>query len=413
MLAEIITIGDELLIGQTVDTNSAWLGAELAKIGVTVYQVTSIPDERERILQALANAESRVQLVLMTGGLGPTTDDITKPTLCAYFNTTLERNTAVLQEIEGFFTRAGLPLLEVNRQQADLPKACTVLRNARGTASGMWFEQNDTVFVSMPGVPHEMKGIMQDEVFERVAQRFDRPAIVHRTIMTQGQGESFIAQRIADWAEALPAKGIKLAYLPGPGQVRIRLSASGPDAAALTRVVDAEKDALVALIPDIVYGFDNVPLWQVVGELLVASGATVSTAESCTGGTIAQLLTQRPGSSAFFQGGVVAYANEVKMHLLGVQERDLIAHGAVSQAVVEQMARGVREALGTTYAVATSGVAGPDGGSDEKPVGTVWMAVAGPDGVESVVKTFSRSRERNIQRATLYALDLLRKKIQG
>ena len=411
VLAEIITIGDELLIGQTVDTNSAFIGAELVKNGIQVHQITSIADERSHILKALDDAAKRVSIVLITGGLGPTEDDITKQTLCEYFDTEVEMVPEVLADIEAFFAQYKRPMLEVNRQQAALPKACTVLRNKRGTASGMWFEKNNVVFVSMPGVPHEMKGLMRDDVLPALAQRFETPTLVHKTVMTQGLGESFIAERIADWAHELGNKGMKLAYLPSAGQVRIRISALAQDGSDIRKAVDAEASALVEILGDVVYGYDDEKLWEVVGRALTAQGKTVSLAESCTGGYIGHLLTSVPGSSAYFQGGVVAYAYAVKTALLGVSKETLEKKGAVSQEVVEQMAVQARSTFATDYAIATSGVAGPDGGTPEKPVGFVWLAVAGPEGVESLSCQFGKHRIRNIEMTALAALDMLRKKI--
>lgn len=409
--AEILTIGDELLIGQTIDSNSAFIGAELIKKGIPVQQITSIPDERERIIRALDEAATRADLIVMTGGLGPTTDDITKATLAEYFETTLEIVPEVLTDIEAFFKSIGREMLEMNKQQAALPKSCYVVRNRRGTASGMWFEKDGKVFVSMPGVPYEMKGLMKDEILERIAGYFNTPFIVHRTVMTQGIGESFIAEHISDWAEGLEARGVKIAYLPAAGQVRIRLSATGQDEQATVTLVESERDALVSRIGEYVYGFDDTKIWEVVGDKLKSSGLTVSTAESCTGGYIAHLLTSVAGSSAYFNGSVVAYSNKVKEVALGVDPTSLMENGAVSQEVVEQMASGVREKLGTDYGIATSGIAGPDGGSPDKPVGTVWFAVAGPDGVSSEKKQFGKHRGRNIERSALTALDLLLKKI--
>lgn len=409
--AEIVTIGDELLIGQTIDSNSAFIGAELIKKGIPVQQITSIPDERDRILRALDEAASRADLILMTGGLGPTTDDITKATLAEYFGTELEIVPEVLAEIEAFFQSINREMLDVNRQQAALPKSCYVVRNRRGTASGMWFEKDGKVFVSMPGVPYEMEGLMRDEILDRIGAYFNTPFIIHRTVMTQGIGESYIAEQVSLWAAGLDAKGIKIAYLPAAGQVRIRLSATGEKEADTVALVEAEREALVAQIGEYVYGYDDAKIWEVVGKSLGEQGMTVGTAESCTGGYIAHLLTSVAGSSDYFQGSVVAYSNEVKATVLDVDRDALESFGAVSKQVVEQMAEGVRAKLGTDFGLATSGIAGPSGGSDEKPVGTVWIAVAGPGGVESVKKQFGKHRGRNIERAALSALDMLLRKI--
>ena len=410
--AEVISIGDELLIGQTINTNAGWMGEKLGLIGIRPKLVRTIGDDRHEILQALSTATCNV--VLTTGGLGPTKDDITKHTLCTFFNTKLVRHPDIEVRIAAFFESIGREALEVNRAQADLPEACTVIANDRGTASGMWFERDSKVYVSMPGVPYEMKAMMEREVLPRLQERFRPPAIVHRTILTTGLGESHLAQRIEAWEDSLAADDIKLAYLPSPGTVKLRLSAyAGDDPAEMKDRVDRKAEELRALIPDLIFGEGDEKMERVVGGLLKQRTQTLSLAESCTGGYVSHLITSIPGSSAYFTGGVVSYANAVKMEELGIPAGMLELNGAVSQPVVEKMALGVREALRTDWSIALSGVAGPDGGTDEKPVGTVWMAVAGPGGVRSVKGFFPGTRDLVIQRSALAALNLLRKEMEA
>lgn len=408
MRAEIITIGDEILIGQIVDTNSAWMGQQLNLHGIEVYQITSVHDSRAHILEALANAERNADLVLITGGLGPTKDDITKKCLCEYFQTELVFYPEVLEHVKALLSSRNVEINQLNRDQALLPAGCTVLHNPVGTASGMWFERNNTVFVSMPGVPFEMEAIMSGEVFPRLIKKGIMQSIVHKTILTQGLPESMLAEKIEHWENALPPF-IKLAYLPSALMVRLRLSAYGNDQAMLENEIDRQVKSLLKIIPDQVFGFDNDNLALVIGRMLVESAQTIAVAESCTGGNIAHSITSNPGSSAWFKGGVVAYSNEIKNRLLNVPAEMLEKYGAVSQQVAEAMAVGARKALNADYALATTGIAGPDGGTPEKPVGTVWIAVAGPSGVVSEKFIFRHNRERNIIRSTQTALNLLRK----
>lgn len=411
--AEILSIGDELLIGQTINTNAGWMGGELALIGVRTVRTRVIGDDRKEILEALRTSVADV--VLITGGLGPTKDDITKHTLCEYFGTRLIRRADVEAGIVDMFRRMGRPMvdmLEVNRAQADLPEACTVLPNSRGTASGMWFERDDRVFVSMPGVPYEMRGIMADHVLPKLREHFRPPVIVHRTILTAGLGESHLAQRIEAWEDGLAAEGIKLAYLPSPGLVKLRLSAyANADEAEARRRVDVQVAALYQLIPEVIFGEGEMTMEKAVGHLLKGRGQTLALAESCTGGFLSHLITSVPGSSAYYIGGVVSYANAVKMEELGIPSDMLELNGAVSQPVAERMAQGVRSALRSDWAIATTGIAGPDGGTPEKPVGTVWIAVAGPEGVVSKLGNFPGSRELVIERAAMSSLNLLRKQL--
>jgi len=408
MTAEIITIGDEILIGQIVDTNSAWMGDQLSLAGIKVHQITSISDNEEHILQALADAEKRVDLVLMTGGLGPTKDDITKKTLCKYFDTRLVIHEDILEKIKEFFKRRGFKMLEENMQQAALPEACTIIPNPVGTASGMWFERDNTVFVSMPGIPHEMKRIMTDGVIPKLKKEFDLPVIIHRTILTYGIIESELSHILEDFEKNLP-EGMKLAYLPSLERLRLRLTIRGNNREKLQQLIDEQEAKLKEYLGDKVFGYEDSTLQEAVGILLKEKNQTLATAESCTGGNIAHKITSISGSSQYFRGSVVAYENSIKQNVLGVREQSLIEYGAVSKEVVEQMALGVQKLMQTDYAVATSGIAGPTGGTEEKPVGTTWIAVATPSGVFAKKYVFGTQREQNIRRATSVALNNLRK----
>ena len=407
MKAEIITIGDEILIGQIVDTNSAWMGQQLNLLGIEVYQVTSVHDDRNHILKALADAEKNADLVLITGGLGPTKDDITKNCLCEYFETELTFHPKVLEHIQSLLSSRNVVINQLNRDQALLPANCTVLHNSAGTASGMWFERNNTIFVSMPGVPFEMEAIMTEEVFPRLTKLGISQSIVHKTVLTIGLPESMLAEKIEQWESALPGF-IKLAYLPSPMMVRLRLSGYGTNQSVLETEIESQVKKLLEIIPENVFGFDDDNLGLVIGRMLVSTAKTLAVAESCTGGSIAQFITSNAGSSAYFKGGVVAYSNDIKNKLLNVPVEVLDTFGAVSREVAEAMASGARLALNADYSVATTGIAGPAGGSDEKPVGTVWIAVAGPSGITSKKHIFRHNRERNIIRTTHTALNMLR-----
>jgi nicotinamide-nucleotide amidase len=407
MIAEIISIGDELLLGQTINTNASWMGEQLHLAGFKLRQVSTISDERAHILSALSEAESRADLILITGGLGPTKDDITKTTLCEYFETDLVMNDHVLQGITAYFNGRGLPMLDVNAKQAELPRAAEVIENTRGTAMGMWFNKDKKAFVSMPGVPHEMKGMMMEQVLPRLKERFKTDGSYYQVLHTVGVGESFIADKIADWETRIRAEGLGLAYLPSPGTVKLRVSGTIVNAAK----VDEECYQLESLLGDIVFGRNEATLPGVVGMLLRQSNKSLSVAESCTGGFLGHLITSVPGSSDYFKGGVLSYSNEMKISILGVDTIDIQRYGAVSELVVKQMAEGVRKITGADYAIATSGVAGPDGGTDENPVGTVWMAVSEAQQTTAIRYVFGKSRERNIALASNYALNLLRKRI--
>ncbi len=409
MTAEIITIGDELLIGQIVDTNSAWIGEQLSLTGIKVHQISSISDNEEHILKALAEAEKRVDLVLITGGLGPTKDDITKKALCKYFDTDLVMYEDILAKIKEFFDRRGFKMLDVNKQQAALPENCTIIPNPVGTASGMWFEKNKTIFVSMPGIPHEMKRIMTDGVLPKLKKEYDLPVILHRTILTYGIIESELSDLLEDFEKKLP-EGVKLAYLPSLERLRLRLSISGKHKLELEKILDEQENKLKKYLGNKIFGYGDSSLQEAVGILLKEKKQTLSTAESCTGGNIAHKITSVSGSSQYFKGSVVAYDNSIKQNVLQVQELSLIKYGAVSKEVVEQMALGIQKLMQTDYAIATSGIAGPTGGTSEKPVGTTWIAIASPDGEVYTRKyVFGTQREQNIRRATSVALNNLRK----
>jgi nicotinamide-nucleotide amidase len=410
MKASIITIGDELLIGQTIDTNSAWMGAELSKAGFDVYRITSIHDRREDILNALNEAAGKTDVVLITGGLGPTSDDITKQTLCEFFNTHLIINNEVLTMIEEMMVRRNFPMNEKNRQQAEVPESCRVLKNSAGTAPGMWFEKDSTIFISMPGVPHEMKHIMTEIVLPDLKERFTSQTIIHKNIMTYGTFESKLAEILTDFESKLP-ENIRLAYLPASGIIKLRLTATGSEFNSLSALIAEQVSKLYKIIPEFIYGEDEESLEMAVGKLLSSLNKTVSTAESCTGGEIAHLLTSIAGSSAYYKGSVIAYDNIVKTQLLGVQDYIITKYGAVSENTVREMAVGARNMLKTDFAVATSGIAGPDGGTDEKPVGTVWIAVDSERGTVCEKKVFGNDRLTNIKRFSLASLNLLRKQI--
>ncbi|MEI7499966.1 MAG: competence/damage-inducible protein A [Bacteroidota bacterium] len=415
MNVEIINIGDELLIGQVINTNASWMAEQLSLAGFRVHQVTMISDQREHILEALASAAMRAEIVLISGGIGPTKDDITKHTLCEFFGTRLVFNEEAYRDVEEIFARRGYKVTELNRMQAELPENCTGIPNKAGTARGMWFEKErtgdgKTIFVSMPGVPFEMKSMMTDHIIPRLKEIYRTPFIYHKTVLTQGIGESFLATLIEEWENALPGH-IKLAYLPQPGIVRLRLSGTGKEEQIIRRQVDGEVAKLEVLIPDYIFGHDEDTLEEIVGQLLKASQSTLATAESCTGGYIAHLLTSIPGSSAFFKGSVVAYANEIKQRALGVTSESLQKYGAVSKEVVTEMAITAQTMFDVDYVIATSGIAGPDGGTPDKPVGTTWIAIATPDEIFAKQYTFGDNRDRNIRRTALQALNLLRKKL--
>ncbi|HKK38664.1 MAG TPA: competence/damage-inducible protein A [Cryomorphaceae bacterium] len=413
MKAEIITIGDEILIGQTIDTNSAWLGEQLHLIGVKLNRIVTISDTREAIFDSIDDSFNRADLILMTGGLGPTQDDVTKETLAEYFGTTLERNSEILEAIDSYFNAKGLQMLESNRKQADLPRNAKILRNARGTAMGMWFEKHGKVLISMPGVPYEMKGIMRDYGLRMLQEYFPTKTIIHQTIQTQGIGESFLAEKISDWETALRNDGVSLAYLPSPGLVKLRLTAyaendNKEETAAKIAHYIAE---LERRVPEYIFGRGKDTVAKAIQDLFQSRGLTLAAAESCTGGLIAHEITSIPGSSAHFLGSMVTYSNKAKMTILDVKEASLKKYGAVSEQVVREMAEGARRKLGSDFAISTSGVAGPDGGTEEKPVGTVWVSIAGKNKTLAKQLNLGKSRERNIRISMLSVLNWLRQEI--
>ncbi len=411
MKAEIINIGDELLIGQVVNTNASWMAAQLDKSGISVVQITTIADDDKAIKDALNRAFKRAGIVLISGGLGPTKDDITKKTLAEYFNSKLIFHAPTFEQIKKIFAVRRFQVSEVNRQQAMIPEKCKPLLNKNGTAPGMWFEQDGKVAVSMPGVPFEMKAMMQEQVIPALIRYFKMEALVHKTVMTTGMPESILAGKIKTWENNLPSH-IRLAYLPQPGIVRLRLSGSGRDHKKLEVEINKQVEKLKILLPEIIFGYDDISLEEVIGQLLLKNKKTVSTAESCTGGYIAHLITSIPGSSGYFEGSVVSYSNRIKSELLNVRPETLEKYGAVSREVVAEMAEGASKKLKTDYSLAVSGIAGPDGGTEEKPVGTVWLALAGPEGTETRLFHFGDHRGRNIRRSALAALNMLRLKLE-
>lgn len=395
MKVEIISIGDELLIGQVVNTNASWMAQELNLAGFKVSRVTSISDRSEEITKTIRAAESRCDVILITGGLGPTNDDITKKTLCKYFNTKLVFHEESYKNIVRVFSTRGNVISEVNRQQAEIPENCKPLLNSQGTAPGMLFEENGKVYVSMPGVPFEMKILMTVHVIPELISRFKPVSIIHRTINTTGIGESALAEMIQTWELSLPAH-IKLAYLPSPGLVRLRMSGEGNDKIQLQKEIANLEKKLLKIIPQYVFGFDDQTLEQVLGSLLSDSDLTISTAESCTGGYIAHRITSVSGSSRYFKGSVIAYSNDIKNALLHVPFKVIEKYGAVSAEVVTIMAENARKLLKTDFSVAVSGIAGPEGGTDEKPVGTVWIAISSAKETKTFHRIYSHNRERNI-----------------
>ncbi|MDR2910595.1 MAG: competence/damage-inducible protein A [Bacteroidales bacterium] len=410
MKAVIITIGDELLIGQTIDTNSSWIGAELSKLGFDVHCIVSVHDRREDILSTLQEVLGKADVALITGGLGPTSDDITKPTLCEFFNTKLVLNNEVLKMIEEMMTRRNIPMNENNRKQAEVPESCRVIKNARGTAPGMWFEKDGTIFISMPGVPYEMKYMMTEYVLPGLKQFFTSQIIIHKNIMVYGISESNLAEILTDFEKGLP-KNIKLAYLPSLGVIKLRLTGTDVNYGELQKDINNKVSELYEAIPQFIYGEDEDALEKCVGDLLRSKKQTVCSAESCTGGNIASLITGIPGCSDYFKGSVVAYANSAKSGILGIPKELISRHGAVSMEVVSKMAENTRKIFGTDYCIATSGIAGPGGGTDTKPVGLAWLAVSSRTGVIAEQIISGTDRHTNIQRFSFAALNLLRKQI--
>ncbi|WP_291102133.1 MULTISPECIES: competence/damage-inducible protein A [unclassified Flavobacterium] len=412
MKATIITIGDEILIGQIVDTNSAFIAKSLDRIGVEIHEMISISDNKQHILDTFKKLQNAVDLVLITGGLGPTKDDVTKQTFCDYFEDELIVDHDVLshvtQLIEGFYKRT---ITQINKDQALVPSKCTVLHNQVGTAPGMWMKKENTVFVSLPGVPFEMKYLVENEIIPKVVREYKRPYILHKTILTYGQGESLVSERIEKWEDNLP-EFIKLAYLPNPGSVRLRLSARGIDKEFLEKSIEENVISLTKIIGDIIVGFDDdETLETVVGHLLKQQKKTISTAESCTGGKIAQVLTSVSGASKYFKGGIVSYATETKISVLGISENLIKEHSVVSAEVAKQMATNVKNTMKTDYAIATTGNAGPTKGDSNAEVGTVFIALATPNNVIVEEFNFGQPREKVIDRTVIKSMEMLRKEI--
>ncbi|WP_299100828.1 competence/damage-inducible protein A [uncultured Alistipes sp.] len=412
MKATILTIGDEILIGQIVDTNSVSIAKHLNTAGIVVREKISIGDDRAQILDTVSRALHDSEVTVITGGLGPTKDDITKKTLAELFGSGMHYDGTVAAHVERMLTARGIDFNELNRSQALVPDACTVLFNAHGTAPGMWFERDGHVVVSLPGVPYEMEHLMQDEVMPRLKARFSLRQIVHRTMITAGLPESMLAKRIEAWENALPPY-LKLAYLPNPGAVRLRLSAYEVEGESVAREIERQFEALRRIIPHNVLGYETATMQELVHRLLTERRQTLATAESCTGGVIASRFTAMPGASAYFLCGVVSYSNEAKTRVLGVDAGTIARYGAVSEQVARQMAEGVRRVAGADYAIATTGIAGPTGGSAEKPVGTVWIAVATPAGTVAQCRQCGTDRGQIIDRASAFAIGLLRDSLNG
>lgn len=408
--AEILTIGDEILYGQITDTNSQWISSELDQLGIKVVRKTTVGDQEQDMLNAFAEAEERADITLITGGLGPTNDDLTMPMLAKYFDVDIVMNESVLAHVKAFFESRGRTFTELNRRQALVPSNAIVLHNELGTAPGTWYERNGRVFVSMPGVPHEMKHLMKVHVLPKLQQFFQTPVIYHKVIKTVGIGESFLAAKIEEWENNLPSH-ISLAYLPSVGHVKLRLTAVGEDRKALKEDVQRCIDAFMPLGGKYVYGFDQTTLEEAIGQLLKEKNKTIALAESCSGGYVQHQITTIPGSSEYFQGGVVPYHNDHKINVLGVKEETLAAHGAVSEATVQEMAENVRKLFKADIGAASSGIAGPGGGTEEKPVGTVWIAFA--DGDKTITKKLqlTKNRKLNIELTSISLLNLVRKSL--
>lgn len=413
MKATVITIGDEILIGQIVDTNTVSIARQLNNIGIRIAEKLSIGDDKQSIVETLERAVRNSNVVIITGGLGPTKDDITKHTLAQYFGSKLVYNEVEGEHVRGLLARRGIPFTELNRGQAMLPECCTVLHNAHGTAPGMWFDTPEGgVVISLPGVPFEMEHLMQDVVIPMLKERFELQSIVHRTLITRGIPESILAERISEWEDALP-EYLHLAYLPSPNIVRLRLSAYGVDGEVAEGEISRQFELLRSIIGDNIVGFEGATIEQLVHEIMTTNSLKLAVAESCTGGTIASKFTAMPGASSYFMAGVVSYSNEAKRDILGVSMDDIITYGAVSEQVACQMVEGVRRVAGADYAIATTGIAGPGGGSEAKPVGTVWIAVATPSKTFALMRNSGTDRGQIISRASAYAIEMLYQELKG
>ena len=407
ILAEIITIGDEILYGQIVDTNSQWMSTELDKVGIKIIRKTAIGDTEDEILNMLKEAESRADIILITGGLGPTNDDLTKPCLVKYFDTKLVMNNDALKNLTSIFNKLGRPVSEVNRQQAELPEICEMVPNNMGTAAGMWFNKNNKTFVSMPGVPHEMKIMMTDFIIPKLQKKYQTPSIYHKIVKTVGIGESDLAEIIVDWENNLP-ENIKLAYLPSLAQVKLRLTTFGSTSKQVESEVDRQIVKLKKLIDNYIFGYNQDSLEKVVGQMLLKSNQNIAVAESCTGGYISHLITSISGSSGYFRGGVTPYQNDIKINVLSVNSETIFQHGAVSEQTVIEMAENVRKLYHTDYGLATSGIAGPSGATPEKPVGTIWIAVSNDKKTTTRKLQLWKDRELNIKTTAIAVLNMTR-----
>ncbi len=410
MLVELVTIGNELLNGQTIDTNSAWMAQQFNLSGIEVSRITSVSDSRDSILGILEETGARANVVILTGGLGPTSDDVTKPALCEFFDTSLIFRHDIYKHIESLLAKKKCKINEFNKKQAEVPEAAIILHNHVGTAAGLWFEKNTTIFISLPGVPFEMKELFKEKVVPELKERFTFPVIHYKTVLTQGVFEANLAELLEDFEAELPGH-ISLAYLPSPGMIRLRLWAIGGKLDKLKDDIEIQIDKIQKVIPEYIVGFNDDYLEKIIGEMLKERGQTLSVAESCTGGAIASMVTSISGSSAYFKGGIVAYSNEIKKDQLAIESGLLDRYGAVSKQVVEDMAINSRLLFNTDYSIAVSGIAGPSGGSEEKPVGTTWIAISGKYETSSQEFSFGDNRDRNIRRASVSALNMLRKMI--
>ena len=406
--AEIITIGDEILYGQITDTNTQWISAELDKIGIKIVRKSSVGDTEEAILEIFKESSKRANIVIVTGGLGPTKDDITKKTFCKYFNSELIDHPQAQTDVTAYFKKRGFVLSGTNKSQYQLPSNATYIQNTMGTAPGMWFDFEGVIYVSMPGVPYEMKGLMSLSIIPKLQEHFNTPVIFHKVIRTIGIGESTLAEMIDAWEDALPSN-IKLAYLPSMGSVKLRLTGFGEDLEIIEKQVEEQFEKVFPTIKEFVYGYGSEELEAAIGKLLIQNNQTVSVAESCTGGYLGHLFTKVSGSSSYFMGGILAYDNSIKINQLKVKKETLDTHGAVSEQTVTEMAESVRQLMGTTYGLATSGIAGPNGGTPEKPVGTIWIAIAYEKETITKKLTLGGFREQNIHLTAINILNLLRK----
>lgn len=411
MKTQIISIGDELLIGQVVNTNASWIGEQLSLAGFEIEKVLVIPDNKEAISEILESLSGKVQFAIITGGLGPTKDDITKTVICDFLSSTLVLNEDVLENIKTLFHKRGIDMSETNRKQAEVPEACKILQNENGTAPGLWFEKNGTTYIALPGVPFEMKPMISEKIIPEIIIKFNPPCIIQKTIHVQGIPESHLSDMLEEWEGELKAKGLSLAYLPHFGVIRLRITGKGENRNLINTKIENSVQSLLQIIPNEIFGYDDDSIESVLGEILIERSKTIAVAESCTGGKIASMITSVPGSSLYFKGSVVAYSNDVKLKLLNVTPANIHKYGAVSQQVVEEMALGAMHLFNSDFAIATSGIAGPDGGTAEKPVGTVWIAVAKANSVVSKKYTFGSLRDVNIERTSVTALSMLRKMI--